>query len=252
MKQLKLLLLLSFIATLRANAGSVLQTIDSANNAYSKKEYPLAVALYSKVLARGTEAPEIYFNLGNAWFKSKNVPMAILNYERAKRLKPEDEATESNLKIANAQIVDKVEEGPVHFISGWKSRFLHVFSEKTWSIICIAAFVTCLFFLLIYFVGRQVWARQISFVLSGLLLVFSVFAYYTASARYSISQTHEAGIVISPNVSAKGSPDEKGTDLFILHEGTKIFLIQNNTGWSEVKLANGNTGWLPRSSFEII
>jgi tetratricopeptide (TPR) repeat protein len=251
MKRFDLFLIL-FTLTLKISAGTDYQLLDSANSAYSKKEYSKAVTLYEKVLAQGTEAPELYFNLGNAWFKTNNMPKAILNYERARRLKPDDEATLVNLKMANARIADKIEEGPQHFITGWKIRFLNLFSERIWSMGSIVLFVFCLCLLLVYFVSRRVWLRQLSFVCFLLFLGLSAFTCLTAWNKNELSLTHSEAIVMAPNVSAKGSPDEKGTDLFILHEGTKVFLIQKNDGWTEIKLTNGNTGWLPRSAFEVI
>jgi len=240
------------ILSLRINAATGYQLLDSANSAYSKKEFSKAVTLYEKILAQGTEAPELYFNLGNAWFKNNNMPKAILNYERARRLKPDDEATLVNLKMANSRIVDKMEEGPQHFITGWRIRFLNLFSEKIWSLGSIVLFLSGLCLLLVYFVSRRVWLRQLSFVCFLIFLGLSGFTGLTAWNKNALSQTHQEAIVMAPNVSAKGSPDDKGTDLFILHEGTKVFLLQNNAGWSEIKLPNGNTGWLPQSAFEVI
>jgi tetratricopeptide (TPR) repeat protein len=251
MRRLNVCLLL-FMLAVRLNAATPYQLVDSANTAYAKKEFAKAAGLYEKVLAQGSEAPELYYNLGNAWFKCNNMPRAILNYERAKRLKPDDEARAVNLKMANARIVDKVEEAPQHFISGWKIRLLNVFSEKTWSLGSIVLFIACLFFLLIYFVSARVWIRQLSLVCFVLVLGSSVSTAAAAWNKNALAETHEEAIVMAPNISAKGSPDEKGTDLFILHEGTKVYLIQNSAGWTEIKLANGNTGWLPQSAFEPI
>jgi tetratricopeptide (TPR) repeat protein len=152
----KILFLLFFITcSLSVNAGNSSPLLDSANIAYAKKDFTRAISLYEKELSLDQEAPELYYNLGNAYFKNNNIPMAILNYERAKKLKPEDEDLEVNLKLANQQIADKMDGAEIHFLSVWKNRMLNTCSERAWSLWSIGAWVAGIAFLSLYFLSSR-------------------------------------------------------------------------------------------------
>ncbi len=251
MKRILLYLFLSLVS-LKISAGAAAELIDSANTAFSKKDYQKAITLYEKVRAQGLEAPALYFNLGDAYFKKKNIPMAILHFERSKKLQPGDDDTGFNLKTANALIVDKVEGAQVHLLATWENRFYNQFSEKGWCILSIVSFTGCLLFLLFYFISNRVRTKQYAFTIAFLFLLASSFNFMIARKTNITALTHDEAIVMAPQIKAKGSPDDKGTDLFILHEGTKVSVVRSSNGWSEVKLANGNTGWLPAAAFEVI
>jgi tetratricopeptide (TPR) repeat protein len=239
-------------ASAGANAGNTQALMDSANTAYAHKDYSRAVVLYEQILADGFEGPALYYNLGNAYFKSNNIPRAILNYERSKKLQPADEDLEMNLKLANLQITDKVEGSETHFLDKWETRFLNLCLEKTWCYWSIGGFVAFLGLIVFYLSSSRTGIRQLTFAGAALCFLLSISTFFIARSKYTASVTHREAIVMAPNITAKGSPDEKGTDLFILHEGTKIQLIQTSAGWSEVRLGNGHTGWLPKEAFEVI
>jgi tetratricopeptide (TPR) repeat protein len=225
--------------------------LDSAHKAYSEKHFDRAVHFYNEVDSLGFESPELYYDIGNTYFKIGNMPMAILNFERAKKLNPDDADILFNLRLANQHIVDKTEEIPLHFISMLKFRILNIVSEKSWSTLSLFCFFLFLCFLALFF-SFQISSRPSILIIAFVFLFFCFTSGFLAYSRVKLATGHTEAILISPNVTAKGSPDEKGTDLFIIHEGTKISLLQTSAGWAEIRVANGNTGWLPVNAFIVI
>jgi tetratricopeptide (TPR) repeat protein len=251
---MKTLLYLLFVCFdfVGAYAGNDRAVMDSGNIAYAQKDFSQAITMYEKILEDNYESPALYYNLGNAYFKSNNMPKAILNYERARKLQPADEDLEVNLKLANQQITDKVEGTETHFLDKWKARFLNLCLEQTWCYWSIGGFVIFLGLIVFYLCSSRISIRQLTFAGAVLCFLLSLSTFFVARSKYTASVTHREAIVMAPNITAKGSPDEKGTDLFILHEGTKVELIQTSAGWSEIRLGNGHTGWLPKGTFEVI
>ncbi|MGQ0829663.1 MAG: tetratricopeptide repeat protein [Bacteroidota bacterium] len=221
-------------------------TLDSANTAYSKGDYSKAITLYESILSKNVEAPEIYFNLGNAYYKSNTLGLAILNYERAKKLDPQDEDITVNLKLANQKIEDKIEVAPQLFLTEWKNGLVDLMDEKSWSIFCIIVVALSLILLGIYFSSHIINLKRLGFFGGATLFILSIFLFFIARHSYKLSTNSSDGIIISPSVTVVGSPNEKGTKLFILHEGTKVNITQEEESWMEIKIANGNVGWVKK------
>ena len=245
-----LLLLSLLFKQLKASEPHVL--LDSANNAYASGNYQESIKFYNQVLADQIEAPEIYFNLGNAYFKSNNIPYAILNYERAKKKSPNDDDILVNLKIVNQKIVDKVEIIPTFFISDWQSNFMNLLSEKNWSVLCIVLFASFFIVLAIYLSVNKIIQKQLSFWVSILLLCATTLSFFMAKKQKMLMDNKTEAIIISPSITVKSSPSENGNKLFIIHEGLKVNIVETKDLWSEIKLANGNVGWLKTSSYLLI
>lgn len=239
-----LILTSTFISFGKANENN--NTLDSANIAYSKGNYTKAITLYESVLNNNLEAPELYFNLGNAYYKTNTIGLAILNYERAKKLNPHDEDIIVNLKLANLKIEDKIDVAPQLFLTEWKNGLVDLMNEKNWSIFCIVIISFSLIAFGIYFSSRYVNLKRLGFFSGAVLFILSVFIFFIAQHSYNMEKNSSDGIIISPSVTVLGSPNEKGTKLFILHEGTKVNITQEEDNWMEVKIANGNVGWLKK------
>lgn len=226
--------------------------LDSANTAYSKNNFDAAISYYEKIIASGYESPEVYYNLGNAHYKSKRLALAILNYEKAKKLAPADEDINYNLKMANGKLVDKIEALPQLFITDWWNSFLLSLSEKTWSIIYIAFIWLGFISLLVYFISKSRSTKQLGFTISMAAFVFSFFFLFVAKKSNEVSLSRNEAIILTSTVNIKGSPSEQGTNLFVLHEGTKVSLQQTNGDWLEVKIPNGNRGWIKATDLAVI
>ena len=215
-----------------------------ANNLYTSEEYQKAIPVYEQILASGNESAKLYFNLGNAYYKAGEINKAILNYERAKVLAPQDEDVEFNLRIANQFVVTKIDELPKPFFVRWKTSIVNKYPADTWAVISIGSFVIFLFLLGLFFFSRNVAVRRFSFWISMALIVISVIAFSLAGKQKKKINTRDQAIVFCPRVTVKSSPSESGTDLFLIYEGLKIQVTDSLGSWTEIRLADGNQGWL--------
>lgn len=250
---LKKIALFVFICSgfiVKASEGEAL--IDSANNSYSKTDYAKAIKLYEIILSGGNVAPELYFNLGNAYYKSNNIARAIVNYERALKMEPHNEDFKFNLKLANQRIEDKIDAAPQLFLTQWKNGLFDLISEKGWAVLCIAMFIISLLLIGLYVTAFQKGWRQFGFFGGITGVVLSVILFFVAQGKYHQLINSNEAIISAPAITVTGAPDEKGTKLFIIHEGVKVNITQDNVDWVEIKLANGNTGWIRKTQLELI
>lgn len=219
---------------------------------YTSGNYKEALQEWTDIYQTGYRSADLDYNMGNAYFKINDIPYAILFYERAYLLDPSDEDINYNLQIARTLIVDRFQEIPELFFVRWYNFVSLFLSSNTWAKISIVSFILSLllFSLYIYTSGyRQkvlgFWFAVSFFILSGSSLAF------TLRNKSLVYDSHKAIITI-PQVSGKSSPDTSGTDLFILHEGTKVSIDDEVGGWLEIRLSDGNKGWVPVNSLNII
>ena len=224
-----------------------------ANELYTQEKFNEAIEVYEQLLGTNLESAEAYFNLGNAYYKTNQFPRAILNYERAKLLSPDDEDITFNLQVANQRVVDAVEELPGIFIVRWWNSLVNSLTTDTWALISIIAFVLFLTLAGLYFFARSGDIRRIAFWIGCFLFVFSMLTWSFAASQKSRLVDHTYAIIIQPTVTLKSSPSEKGTNVFVVHEGLKVKITdQLGDDWLEVRLADGNKGWLQTESIERI
>lgn len=247
-----LISILVIFSTLQIYAAAINPDIEAANKAYAKEKYNDAIQLYTKVLDKGLESYELYYNLGNCYYRISNFPMAILNYERGKKLNPADEDLDFNLKIANTKIVDKIDPIPQLFFVKWWILLTNLFSFDYWAYIAIGTISFFFIFLFVYLASATYKMKKLSFWFSNSFLIITVLCIYFAYNQYSAINDKNAAIIFSPNVTVKSSPDEKGTDKFVIHEGTKVILLDELNNWVKIKIANGSNGWIEKQTFEII
>ena len=252
-KQLKYIMtMLTLLVAFTAIAGTGHAALDSANAAYSQGNYDKAAKLYEEVLASGVEAPELYYNLGNAYYKLNKIGLSILNYERAKKMAPGDEDVLHNLELANNRVRDQIDPVPQLFIEEWKSGFLNLFTATGWSVVCIVLFFAFLLMTALFITGKNSSTRQTGFWAGIVFLVFTTTAFFMARRQNTLTIESQEAVVTISSVTVKGSPNEKGTKLFVLHEGTKVEIEDTDGSWVEVKIPNGNSGWVQASSITFI
>lgn len=226
--------------------------LDSASTAYSKGDFEKAVQYYEGIISVGFESPEVYFNLGNAYYKTDKIGMSILNYERAKKLSPYDEDIAFNLKLAGQRTMDKIEPLPKLFLEDWWDNLKSMHSEKTWGIRSIVCFVLCLFFLGVFVTSGQVITKQIGFWLTLVFFILSSVTFSISRSRYKDITEKDSAVILSSSAEIKNAPDDKGTKLFILHEGTKVSSFETNGDWVKVEVSSDKVGWVKRSQIEFI
>ncbi|MBC8316035.1 MAG: tetratricopeptide repeat protein [Bacteroidetes bacterium] len=226
--------------------------ISEGNKAYTEGLYTDAIDYYKQVADAGFEAPELFYNLGNAYFKLNDYPHAILWYERARRLDPGNEDIDYNLNVANSKIADKIDPLPDLFYVRWYWSIVNLFPINTWAIQTIVCFILTLVAISLYFISRRLFLRKTGFRAAILFLALTLFILlFSVSGYHRMKTLHEA-IVFDPTITVKSSPDEKSVDLFVIHEGTKVQLLDKIGEWYEIRIANGSVGWLPEESFEEI
>ena len=235
------------------SASAFAQTKQEADNLYSKEHYAEAAQTYEAILAKQGVAAEIYYNLGNCYYKQDNIPLAILNYERALVLSPGDGDIRSNLAFARGKTIDKVTPPSEMFFVTWWRNLTHLQSLTAWATTGIICFVLALVCLLIYFLAFSIPIRKAGFYLSLLFFLLVVLTNLAAYSQYTEMANHAAAIVMDPAISVKSSPSENSTDLFLIHEGSKVEILDSTMkNWYEVKFEEGKQGLIPAQAVEII
>lgn len=251
MKQL-LPLIFIILLPLISFADEVDHQFNQANQYYRDAEYSKAITIYENIIKNGYEHSVLYYNLANAKFKSDNLPAAILYYERAKRLSPNDDDINYNLKIANLKVVDKIDPLPRLFIFEWWQALSRLTSSTSWSVFSIIALWVGFFFIAVFRMTSRSFYRRMSFFSGTFLILFAVITLVFAIQQNKIEQSTSEAIIFSANVAIKSSPDESGTDLFILHEGVKVEILDNVDKWKKIRIADGKIGWIQSEAIEII
>ena len=217
---------------------------ERANAAYNVGNYDSAMILYEKIMADDLESVPLYFNMGNTYYKMHEYPMAIYYYEKALKLDPSNDDVQINLAIANRAIVDKIEPMPQSFlVKGWRNARA-ILSGDQWAWCSIVSFALLLFAGFIFLRSRKVGLRKLGFF-AGLvfLLVFGLSVVFAVQLKQT-SLSQDQAIIVTPTVTVKSSPNETSIDLFVLHEGSKVSLLETSNGWNKIRIANGSVGWL--------
>ena len=235
-----------------SSADEAAQRFEQANQLYLQAKYPDAVAQYEKIVQSGFESGELYFNLGNAYYKSGNIQKAILNYERARQLLPRDEDVQFNLQLANLQVVDKIDAVPRLFVYRWADSMLALFSLSTMGWIVYSFFILTLAAFAFFLYARTYPQKRLS-MFAGLVFSTALILTMIGYGVQSYKETNtEFAIVMSDVANIKAAPDSKGTDLFVLHKGLRVQVLDSVNHWRKIRLADGKVGWIPEEDCESI
>lgn len=226
--------------------------LEKAHQHYSAEEYTEAIVVYQNIINNNHESAELYYNLGNAYYKTGQATQAIINYERAQLLAPGDEDIKFNLELANQHIVDAIDPLPQVFFIRWWHRLANQLTADGWAKLSIFTFIISLIMAGIFFFSRATNIKRLSFWVGIFIVVISIFSFNFAARQKSQLTSHRFAIITQPSVTVKSSPAESGTDLFLIHEGLKVEIKDSLDSWREIRLADGNQGWLPETSIERI
>lgn len=254
MKRNYLILFLTMILSVSLNAQKdsiLLHDLPKANEMYKQGQYSDAATMYEEMLRQGISA-ELYYNLGNCYYKSDEIGRAILNYERALRLNPRFKDAAYNLKLAERKIVDNVNSAPTFFIKRWINGLISVFSSNQWAFISLTFFIFTLGIFLLFVFSATRSRRKFSFYTTIICAVLFAITFSFAGIRNNQFVKHKSAIVLAGSVTAKSAPDASGTDLFQLHEGTRVNVKSTLGTWVEISLENGAVGWLEEKTIERI
>ena len=241
------LLSLAFVSQAQVEA---LKT--KADEAYVAGALDTAIINYESIIAQEYLSAEVFFNLGNAYFRTGNIPNTILNYERALKLAPADEDIQFNLRLAKLRTVDKIEAIPeLWFITKFKSLYqiLHV-DSWAWAMILMALLmVGCV---IVFFSAPNSFVKKSSFFGAILFGAIMLKSFYLAEMAHSKLTADNRSVVMQPSLTVKSSPDKSGNDLFVVHEGLVVEEEDATGEWVRIELPDGNTGWVPAVSLERI
>ncbi len=223
-----------------------------ANDAFQKNDFKKAIQLYEQLADAGYASPELEYNLGNAWYRLDSPGRAILHYERASLLAPGDKDIRYNLNLVRRQLEDEIEPLPEFFLSHWWKKGRMALSSTAWGAVALALSWAGFIGLILWQLGKTRETRKKGFLAGLILLVLGVLPFSLALSRLSFEKNTGQAIVLEKTASLRSAPDEAGTEIFLLHEGAKVSLSEQLSGWWKVRLANGETGWLEAKVMEKI
>jgi tetratricopeptide (TPR) repeat protein len=251
LKVIPVIFLITLIST-GVYAQQPKQLFQKANQAYQKQDYQKAIELYQNILGQGYQATEIYYNLGNAYFRLNNLGQAILNYEKALKLNPNDPDISYNLELANLRVVDRLELPPRFFLFEWWDSLKTYFSLTQLTQLVAVLFILSVSLVILWlFIRRYRLKRWLltGTIISGVLFIFWGYILILQSEGY---RNRHQGIVLTPTVTVMSAPDEASTDVFLLHEGVKIRLDEQRETWVKISLPDGKSGWIKTGDISII
>lgn len=225
-------------------ADNVQLQFATANASYNKGQFKEALAGYQQILNEGYESAALYFNTGNAFYKTGDVNSALLYYGKAHKLSPGDEDINNNIRFVNQKTTDKIDEAPEFFLAKWWHGFILGISANTLGIISVILFLLASGVLVLYFFARSVGLKKASFYISLVFYILGAFAIFIGCMQVNYFNSHHEAIVFSNSVNVRSSPAEKSAALFVIHDGTKVGVLDKNNGWLKIKLANGSEGWI--------
>jgi hypothetical protein len=224
-----------------------------ADALYEKEQYMEAAEAYESVLKNEGVAAEVYYNLGNCYYKQDEIPLAVLNYERAFLLDPGDADIRANLALARGKTIDKVVPPSEMFFVTWWRDLTNCMSINAWTITGIAAFILMLVGITVYVFMSQLTLRKMGVYGAMVMLVIVLIANLAALSQHADLTHRDTAIIMAPAVTVKSSPSDTSTDLFLIHEGSKVEILDGSMkDWLEVKFEEGKQGWLPATTLEII
>ena len=227
-------------------ANSGLQ--EKAEQAYENKNYKEAIKVYETILKEGLTSYKLYYNLGNAYYKNNEIGKAIYNYELANKLQPNNQDVKTNLKIANEKTIDKIESKENFFIGAIKSGLVNSLSTTGWAWCSIFSLIGTLALAFLFFTSSLIALKRIGFFLSGLSFIVFIMSMIMGFTALEDKQITHFAIILNRESKIHEEPTITSSSKFSLHEGTRVSVLESNPNWTNIKLENGNEGWVKTSN----
>lgn len=246
-KQLFTYLLL--LVSLTGFAETPEELFSRGNDAYANKEFAQAVELYMQVVDQGYESFDLFYNLGNAYYKTNQVGPSILYYEKALKLDPSSADAQFNLKLANLKVADKVQGLKEAFVFRVINEWMAGRSSDQWAKISMMMLWGTLLFSIGFIFIDKIIIKRLSFIGAGIMMLGTLFFLIISARQLNYERDHEAGIIMVTNSYVKSTPDDTGVDLFILREGVKVKLLDASGEWQKIELVDeqgDKLGWIPK------
>lgn len=251
MKNLVVLIFL-FLALGFVSKADSKDLFEKGNQFYEAEKYPEALDAYRGLLSQGFDGFNLQFNIGNTYYKMKEIPKAILHYEKALKIEPSNKDVQHNLKLAYAKTTDKIEPTKDLIFNRMWQNTINLFNANSWSWIAVMALFLSFLFFLIYLFVTNLSLRRWGFFSGLSIFIISMLCLFFAYQQNNYTNSSKSAIIFTPTVSIKSAPGNGGSVLFVLHEGTKVKLLESSDEWQNVEIPNGNKGWVKASDLEEI
>lgn len=228
------------------------KTFENANNLYKSQKYTEALELYHNIEKTGLPNSELFFNIGNSYYRLEDWGNAILYFEKAKKLSPSDDDIQFNLKMANLKIIDKFNDNERVTLFDYYISAISVFHSNTWVYISIISFILLLIFVYQVIYSKSESTKRFNFLMAIISLFTFVIITTFAYSTYTYNTTNTYAIMIDSNSMIKNAPDSNSQDLIMIHSGTKLQILELNDNWAKVKLPDGNVGWIDKTTIKEI
>ena len=226
------------------NAQTTDELFQKANALYQESNYFEAIETYKKIEANNEISSELYYNLGNCYYKLNKVAPTIYNYEKALKLNPLNQDAANNLVFAKRLTIDNIEEVPKSFLQKFNKNYLQKLSYNQWAVIAVLfSFMVAILFLLFYFSNTPS-KKRFFFTTSIICFLFLIVSLFITFNQYNLEKNTIEAIVFAEKTEVKNAPTVNSEDVFTLHEGTKVFVLDEVDDWKKIKLADGKIGWI--------
>jgi len=249
---MKKILFLLFMIANTINAQNVDTLFVSANELYRNGAFKEAIKKYKKIESQEMVSSELYLNLGNAYYRLNEVGPTIFYYEKALKLNPLNVDVKNNLVFAKRLALDNIEEVPKTVFQKFNTNYLQKLSYNEWAIVAVVfSFSTSIFFLFFYF-GYSSRKKRIYFTTSGISLILLIFSVFITYSQYSITKKNKEAIVFVQKTEVRNAPTLNSEEIFTLHEGTKVIVLDAIDNWKKIKLVDGKQGWIIADEIKLL
>jgi tetratricopeptide (TPR) repeat protein len=249
---MKKILFLLFMIANTINAQNVDTLFVSANELYRNGAFKEAIKKYKKIESQEMVSSELYLNLGNAYYRLNKVGPTIFYYEKALKLNPLNVDVKNNLVFAKRLALDNIEEVPKTVFQKFNTNYLQKLSYNEWAIVAVVfSFSTSIFFLFFYF-GYSSGKKRIYFTTSGISLILLIFSVFITYSQYSLTKKNKEAIVFVQKTEVRNAPTLNSEEIFTLHEGTKVIVLDAIDNWKKIKLVDGKQGWIIADEIKLL
>lgn len=249
---MKYIILIALGISSMAIGQDVNALFEKANQEYKNGKYEDALSLYEEIEATGKISSALYYNIGNCLYKMNNVPGSIYNFETALAIDPANDDARNNLEIAKKLTLDRIEELPKNIFQKFHSKYIASISYNTWAYISIVLSILAGILFILFYLAANPALKRLYFVLFSIIVLSLSTTLYITSSQHNSYKNSVYAIVFEKEISVKNEPTRNSEEIFLLHEGTKVKIIDTLDEWSKIKLVDGKIGWLKTSEVKVI
>lgn len=239
-----------YITLLLFQVSFAQNAFEQGNQFYQKEQFQEAINSYESVLSSGKQSAELYFNLGNCYYKLHKVAPAIYNFEKALQLNPSDSDIQTNLEFARKMAIDEIKETPKVGFGKLIQDFTSSYHFDTWAWISVLFAFLFLGFFVVYYYSPTAFKKRIFFTLMCFALVGIIISFSSGMFEKSRINSEKPAIVFAEKVEVKSEPKASSQNAFVLHEGTKVFILESIANWKKIQLSDETTGWIDSESIK--